>query len=202
MPGLKKYISSKGMSSVNKMYANTANTLTNFVPIKSLCYHNNTVNHTLLVPFIYSNGVLNVATLPGFAPSDGYGDNVNGYSWRMVRPIGGFGVVNTLGADFLTWFEVWTDVDPGSEVLFVAPIMTKIAQSVPSGNSILNSQYTVSGGQRPAIYESPSSDNYVTGTDSTNWDTVWVFKSPLTIQYTYGGDTLYATFYSQFTNPN
>ena len=189
------------MSSVNKVYANTANALTNFVPIKSMTYHNNTVNHTLLLPFVYANGVLDVATLDGFTPSVGAGD-VNGYSWRMVRPIGGFGVVNTLGANFLTWFENWTDVDSGSATIFVAPVMTKVAQCVPSGNSILNSQYAVSGGQRGDIYESPSSDQYVTGYGGNNWDTVWVFKTPLTIQYTYGGDTLYATFYSQFTNPN
>jgi hypothetical protein len=189
------------MSSVNKAYANTANALTNFVPIKSMTYHNNTVNHTLLLPFIYANGVLDMATVDGFTPSSGLG-NVNGYSWRLVRPIGGFGVVNKLGADFLTWFENWTDVDSGSETIFVAPVMTKVGQSVPNGDSILNSQYAVSGGQRGNIYESPSSDQYVTGYGGNNWDTVWVFKTPLTIQYTYGGDTLYATFYSQFTNPN
>ena len=187
------------MSSVNKAYANTANALTNFVPIKSLTFNNG--NHTILVPFVYANGVLDVAPINGFDPSSGLGD-VNGFSWRMVRPIGGFGVVNTLGANFLTWFENWTDVDPGSETIFVAPIMTKVAQSVPSGDSILNSQYAVSGGQRPTITESPSSDNYVTGYGGNNWDTVWVFKSPLTIQYTDAGTTEYVTFYSQFTNPN
>ena len=189
------------MSSVNKAYANTANVLTNFVPIKSLSYYNNAIGHYVLIPFIYVNGVLDVATIDGFVPSSGVGD-VDGYpNWRMVRAIGGFGVVNKLGADFITWFENWTDVDPGSETIFVAPVMTKIAQSVPSGNSILNSQYVVSGGQRPTIYESPSSDQYVTGYGGNNWDTVWVFKTPLTIQYTLGGTIQYATFYTQFTNP-
>ena len=190
------------MSSVNKVYANTANALTTFVPIKSLSYYNSSIGHYVLVPFVYVNGVLDVATLDGFTPSNGLGDTSGYPNWRMVRAIGGFGVVNTLGQNFRTWFENWTDVDPGSETIFVSPIMTKVGQSVPSGNSILNSQYVVSGGQRPAIYESPSSDNYVTGYAGTNWDTVWVFKSPLTIQYTYGGNTLYATFYTQFTNPN
>ena len=197
------------MSSVNKVYANTANALTNFVPVKSMVYHNSEVNHTLLVPFTYNNGVLNVATLPGFTPSNGLGVDASGYNWRMVRPIGGFGVVNKLGADFLTWFENWTEsVDPGSEVLFVAPIMTKVGQSVQSGNnrSILNSQYAVTGttvNSQGPISESPSSDSYVTGYDGNNWDTIWVFKSPLTIQYTIGGSgPYYATFYTQFTNPN
>ena len=190
------------MSSVNKVYANTANALTNFVPIKSLTFNNS--HHTILVPFVYANGVLDVAPINGFVPSEGIGNNIsnNGYSWRMVRIIGGFGVVNKLGANFITWFENWTDVDPGSETIFVAPVMTKVGQSVPSGNSILNSQFAVSGGERPTIYESPSSDQYVTGYQGNNWDTVWVFKTPLTIQYTLGGTIQYATFYTQFTNPN
>jgi hypothetical protein len=185
------------------MYANTANALTNFVPIKSLTFNNG--NHTILVPFVYANGVLDVAPINGFVPSEGLGDP-QGFSWRMVRPIGGFGVVNKLGSNFLTWFESWADVDPGSETIFTAPVMTKVGQSVPSGNSILNSQYAASGveggnANRNFITESPSSDQYVTGYDGNNWDTVWVFKTPLTIQYTYLGTTYYGTLYSQFTNP-
>jgi len=147
---------------------------------------------------------LDVATLPGFTPSSGLGD-VNGFSWRMVRAIGGFGVVNTLGSNFLTWLENWADIDAGSEVIFTAPIMTKVSQSIQhgSGDSILNSQYAVSGGGvRPTITESPSSDQYVTGYAGNNWDSVWVFKTPLTIQYRYEGNgPYYLTLYSQFTNP-
>jgi hypothetical protein len=190
------------MSSVNKTYANTANVLTNFVPIKSLVYSDSTLGHVLLVPFSYNNGVLDVLQQDGFIPSNGLGTD-NGFSWRMVRAIGGFGVVNKLGSNFLTWFENYTDVDPGSEVLYVAPIMTKVAQCVNNGSSILNSQYAVSGANtRSLISESPTSDQFTTGYQGNNWSTVWVFKSPLTIQYTSGGNgPYYATFYSQFTNP-
>lgn len=113
--------------------------------------------------------------------------------------MGGQGLVETLGPNFLTWFNNFQGYDYGTTPKIVVPgLMTKVQQSVPSNGSILNSQYCY----RSYLNEAPSSDEFVTGNDNNNWDTVWVFKKPLVISYVYGGTTYHASFYSQFTNPN
>jgi len=183
-----------------------ADAKTKFVPIKSFTYHNNDYNgtgegHTVLIPFTYKNGVLDVSTtVGGFTPSDGQGDD-QGYSWRMVRVLGGTGLVNTLGPNFITWFsEYWNGGGLINFTIVTAPIMTKVQMSVPLNDSILNSQYAVIGD----LEEAPSSDEFITGSEATNYDTVYVFKTPLVISYQYTGTNTvyYASFYTQFTNPS
>lgn len=184
------------MSSIAAKYA-VVDGKTKFLPVKTLTYHNGTTNHTVLVPFTYANNVLDVATIPGFIPSNGQGDSY-GYSWRMVKEMGGVGLVQKLGPDFIDWASSYTGADSGSISIFTAPIMTKVQMSVPSNGSILNGQYAA----RTGLSEPPTSSEFVTGSDSTNWDTAWVFKTPLVLKYRSSGTVYYASFYTQFTNPN
>ena len=184
------------MSSVSRSYP-TATATTTWVPIRSPTYQNNVTDHRVLVPFTYSNGVLDVATVPGFNPSDGENFS-DGYSWRMVKALGGTGVVNTLGTSFLSWFSAVVDGwDEGTTPeIFTAPVMMKVRQSVPSGgNSLLNSEYVIRYGRD----EAPSSDEFATGTDTTHWDTAWIFKTPLVIKYRVEGTPQYASIYTYFT---
>ena len=195
------------MSSVVRSNPSSSEPKTKFVPILSLSYNNpnyngSGINHYVLLPFTYSNGVLDMnANLTGFVPADGQGDD-NGFSWRMVKAMGGEGLVNKLGPTFLTWFEAYVEdyvSNPISNIkLEIAPVMTKVQMSVPYAGSILNSQYCF----RADLDEAPSSDQFITGNSVSNFDTVWVFKTPLVISYTDGGNKKYASLYTQFTNPN
>lgn len=189
------------MSSVLRGYGPSPSAQTKFVPIQSLTYQNNVTDHRVLVPFTYANGVLDVASIPGFDPADGEGNN-DGFSWRMVKAMGGEGLVHTLGANFLTWFYNFYGYDNGTTPeIYVAPVMTKVQQSVPSGGSILNSQYATSA--HTTIYEPPTSNEFVTGTNETAgvpYDTAYIFKTPLVLKIQNGG-TEYVSLYSFFGRP-
>lgn len=190
------------MSSILRSNPGAPEPKTKFVPIRSLTYVNNNYNNTgethyVLLPFSYDNGVLDMnVSVPGFSPSDGEGDS-NGFSWRMVKAMGGDGLVHTLGSNFKTWLTAYIDSDITNIQINTAPIMTKVQMSVPNNGSILNSQYCI----RTGLDEAPSSDEFVTGTSATNYDTVYVFKTPLVVSYTDSGSTQYASLYTQFTVP-
>jgi hypothetical protein len=168
---------------------------TKFVAIRSISYYNNEIDHLVLVPFTYSNGVLDVKTLPGFYPADGEGNNYGG-NWRMVKPMGGNGLVNTLGASFIEWFTSYEGtVDSDSVSIYVAPVMTKVQQTSPANSSILNPASCLVDG----LTEAPSGDEFVTGLqDPASYDTAWVFKTPLVIKYTFSGTVYYASLYTHF----
>jgi len=192
------------MTSLQKNYS-VANKDLKFVPIKSLVYVNATLKHTLLVPFTYSNGVLNVSTtVPGFTPSAGAG-TASGSSTRMVKTMGGTGPVSSLGGFFLVWATAYLTADSGSIALYNTAnpcIMTKVQQSAQHNvstnddNDLLDSGYASLVG----LTEPPTSTEFVTGSYATNWDTAWVFKTPLILQYKVSGAVKYASFYTQFMN--
>lgn len=71
------------MSSVARSFSGPAEAKTKFVPIKSLSYHNDYTNHTVLIPFSFDNGVLNISQVPGWFDVSGNGESY-GFSWRMV----------------------------------------------------------------------------------------------------------------------
>jgi len=191
------------MSSILRSNPGAPEAKTKFVPIRSLSYRNTNYNnsgqtHYVLLPFTYDNGVLDMnARVPGFTPSDGEGDS-NGFSWRMVKAMGADGLVHTLGSNFITWITNYIDNSISNIRIVTAPVMTKVQMSVPSNGSILNGQYCI----RTGLDEAPSSDEFVTGTPTSNYDTVYVFKTPLVISYTESGDTQYASLYTQFSTPN
>lgn len=191
------------MSSVLRGNPGPPEAKTKFVSIMSLAYRNENYNnkgytHYVLLPFTYNNGELDMnADVPGFNPSNGDGDD-NGFTWRMVKAMGGDGLVHTLGSNFRTWFENWVNDNISNIQIVVAPIMTKVQMSVPSGGSILNNNYCI----RYDLTRAPTSDQFVTGIPITNYDTVWIFKTPLVVSYTNNdGNTRYASLYTQFARP-
>jgi len=191
------------MSSVLSSFAKTPAALTKFVSIRSPVYnnpdYNNTGNsHRVLVPFEFKDGVLDLNEVPGFDANNTNMSNTSGESWRMVSMMGGVGVVTSLSEKAMTWFENQIDdqdgIDYGSLSMHIAPVMTKVKMSVPYNSSILNNNHVYVG----YLDEPPSSNNFVTGSEATNWDTVWVFKTPLVLKYTYDGYVRYASFLSEF----
>ena len=190
------------MSSILRSNPGAPEPKTKFVPILSLSYRNTNYNnsgetHYVLLPFTYDNGVLDMnARVPGFTPSSGDGDD-NGFSWRMVKAMGADGLVHTLGTNFKTWLTAYIGNPITNIQIKTAPIMTKVQMTVPENGSILNSQYCI----RTGLDEAPSSDEFVTGTPTSNYDTVYVFKTPLVVSYTDSGSTQYASLYTQFTKP-
>jgi hypothetical protein len=197
------------MSSVLRSIANGAEAKTKFVSCRSVSYYNNDLGHNLLVPFLASNGVLDVSVIPGFNPSDGeYYNNFRGTNWRKVKPMGGVEPIKELGANFISWFTNAMEDYGSSPVtnvkLYQSGVMIKVAQVNGGGESIdvgtnsdvwLNTNY----GAQVWSAEAPPSDEFVTGDDTNNFNTSWVFKTPVVISFVYSGATYYTTFSSEFT---
>jgi hypothetical protein len=203
------------MSSVLRSISNGAEAKTKFVSCRSVSYYNGELNHNVLVPFLASNGVLDVSVIPGFNPSDGgYYDRFRGTNWRKVKPMGGVEPIKELGANFVTWFtnamQNWVDDNEGDSVsitnvkLYQPGIMTKVAQVNGGGESIdvgTNSDVWLNTNYGAQVWSAspPPGDEFVTGDDTNNFNTSWVFKSPVVISFVYSGATYYTTFSSEFT---
>ena len=176
-------------------------------PIMSPTYHDDVTDHTVLIPFTCENGVLDINIQDGSQAMIDSGDlyNETGFSWRMVRQMGGERLVTSLGPNFLTWLDNYLE---GSDYqLVIPPTMTKVQQHVTSGagnygGSMLNSNYVIRYTDVISGVPAPT-DNYVfDGNNGNNFYTAWVFKTPLTISYNDGGDPYYMTFQTMFQRPN
>lgn len=191
--------------------------VTKFVPIKSLAYWDMALSHEALIPFTYNNGVLDINSQDGVAillttPGGGINYGYHGYISRMVKMMGGAGVVTSLGPNFSTWIRkvIASEYSLGPTYtgplsIQVAPVMTKVQQNFPgpgqySGAS-LHSQRAIQISNEP-----PESDEYIVAGDKYNkFFSVWVFRSPLTIKFLdpSDGDAIkFVTLQTQFTNPN
>lgn len=191
--------------------------VTKFVPIKSLTYWDNALSHQALIPFSYKNGVLDInlqdgvnmlLTTTGGGINGGY-NGYSGYTTRMVKMMGGAGVVTSLGPNFDIWIRKVIAAEyslgpsyTGPISIQVAPVMTKVQQNFPGpgqyGGAALYSQNAIQISSEP-----PQSDEYIVAGDKTNnFFSVWVFRSPLTIMFLNNDVPEYVTLQTQFTNPN
>ena len=175
--------------------------ITKFVAIRSLTYYDNDIDHAVLFPFSYNNGVLDIASQDGSQDmiDNGYLYGEDGFNWRMVKLMGGDKLVTSLGPNFLTWLGEYTGGSNFS--IKVNPVMTRVQQTVQAAAypaiDALNSKYAIR-----FTTEKPASDEYIiSGNEANNYFSCWVFKTPLTVEFTRGGDTFYSTFNTQFTNP-
>ena len=143
-------------------------------------------------PFIVENGVLDInltnsfeadmITITGKSPQSNDTDSTN-----KCRLIGGLELVTSLGPNFIRYINAWrTSIDNGQPITIVVnPTMTKI-QIHPQ--SFLE---TDNGYKESTV--PPSGDSYSWGDDSNNWQTVWIFRSPLTFSIVESGVTKYIT---------
>ena len=190
--------------------------VTKFVPIKSLAYWDATLQHEALVPFVYKNGVLDINNqdgVPALISDVGGGlgySGYTGYTTRMVKMMGGAGLVSSLGSNFQTWvrkvigneYSLGPSGYTGVLNIQVAAIMTKVQQNFPGptrySGAALHSQYAIHVSDEP-----PQSDEYIVAGDKyNNFFSAWVFRSPLTIEFFISGVPKYVTLQTQFTNPN
>lgn len=185
--------------------------ITKFVPIRSMCYYDDSLEHDLLIPFTYNEGVLdiNIQDDTQYMIDNGTSYDNRGFNWRMVKLMGGDGLVTSLGTNFTTWLSNWIGRNEVESefTLEVAPVMTRVQQTVQgkawnaggnSGHGPINSQYALRFSTEP-----PASDDYIiAGNSNNNFFSAWVFKTPITVGYTYLGSNMYATLKSDFTNPS
>ena len=191
--------------------------VTKFVAIKSLSYWDMTLSHEALIPFTYKNGVLDInsqdgipalLTTPGGGIIGGGYSGLTGYTSRMVKMMGGSGLVTSLGPNFDTWIRAVIVAQyslgtyTGPITIQVAPVMTKVQQNFPGPGqysaAALHSQRVIEISNEP-----PESDEYIVAGDKYNkFFSVWVFRSPLTLMFLNVGVPTYVTLQTQFTNPN
>ena len=196
------------MSSVLRTDVGIAKPFTKFTSIKSMAYYDENLEQDVLIPFSYNNGVLDIAiqddslTMINAGNATGYNDYNDGGQSRMVKLMGGEGRVTSLGSNFLTWISEYLITHGygaliGTPTLYVAPVMTRVQQCVTtSGDAPLNNAYALQ-----ISYEKPNSDEYIlAGNEENNFFSVWVFKTPITVQFNDDGDIRYATLTSQFTS--
>ena len=186
--------------------------VTKFSPVKSLSYWDGVVNHRLLIPFSYSNNTLDIAIQDGTQDLITNGDDSvdeDGYNTRMVKMMGGSGLVTTLGPNFLKWIRKYIGQRiagsgsgasyNGLVTIVVNPVMTRVQQALQG--PLYSSGPLYSFEAIRFTPEPPESDEYIIGgNEGNNYYSVWVFKTPLTIQYVDGGVSKYVTLMSQFTN--
>jgi hypothetical protein len=192
---------------------------TRFVCITSPTYYDYVVNDLVLIPFSYSNGVLDIniqdavydaLISSGNAPYSEMG--------RMVRKMGGTGLVQSIGPYFQLYLKNFLShhfspptvpIDITGIQVYTPATVTRVQQpaKLPFNpvSSIPYELFDISGplSQYNAFYQTdvpPASDGYLySGSPDDNWGTAWVFQTPLTIKYFADGLPKYITFTTTFT---
>ena len=194
------YILYTNMSSVLRSIGVTKDTPLKFNGFSGPFYYDSELGY-MPFPFTYANGVLDIALIDNFEANmiddtgniPQIGDNVD---TRLLRLMGGSGLVKSLGPNFIRYIKAWrsSTIDAGSSVGIQVPaVMTKI-QSTSVDELSTDECFGISS-------VPPSSDNYVTGNETNNFRTTWIFKTPLTITTVESGETKYITL-SSFLGPD
>jgi hypothetical protein len=181
-----------------RSYAVRQEALTRFIKLDSPCYNNGTDD--VLFPFSYSNQVLDITYAGNNFESimvDITGVEPIAETETLVRITSGPLLVSSLGDNFKTYIRAWREatIDSGSPIeIFIAPQVLRVQEvsrefiTAVSGS---DTSFTVSSTR-------PSGENYIVGNAANNYNTKYVFKTPLTFTIVEGGITQYITFKSIF----
>jgi hypothetical protein len=183
------------MSSVIRTLGQKKEGLTRFVKPESPSYNNG--SDIVLFPFSYSNQVLDITyegndfksvmvDVTGQAP-------VDNDATVVVRILSGPVLATSLGPNFKAYIRSWRDstIDAGSPIeIFVAPQLLRVQEGALA-NLDATSDYTFIVSNTP-----PSGDNYITGDATNQYNSTYIFKTPLTFTTIEGGVTKYITFKS------
>lgn len=182
------------MSSLTKIYASTKQTPVEFVRVNGPYYNDSLIGYTLF-PFTYENGVLDLALIDNMAvflnspsPPLSTADSGQTNSSYLYKLLGGNGLVQSLGPNFLKYINGWQATNPqnSSVLIYSQGVVTKV-QASPKN-------FLLSGKVFRSSATPPSGDGYIAGNDTNLYRTTWVFKQPLTIAVTSDGVTTYVTF--------
>jgi hypothetical protein len=193
------------MTSVIRSFPPRNQGLTRFLKPESPCYQDSGLPllpdeeyQTVLFPFSYYNGTLDISYSGNTFESDmvaSPGNNPLDESDLAVQLMSGPRLVTSLGDNFKAYIRSWRNatIDAGSPInIYINPQVVKV-QEVQRAN------ITASGSDSYRIStESPASDTYPTGAISNNYQTKYVFKTPLTFTILESGVLTYITFRTAF----
>lgn len=158
---------------------------TNVFTPNTLSYYDTMLNVSMPVPFIVTNGVLDVNVQDNVSVNlltwNTFTNNFIDQPEYQCCVQGGLRPVNALGPNMVTFLTNFirfqeNPSSPGpapSEItMYVAPTMTKVRFNY------IEYEHTWLFAD-----EAPSSDQLVVGGESQNYRTVWIFKSPLVVKY-------------------
>ena len=186
------------MSSVLRYFSVKKEGLTLFLKPETPCYNDGTrINpplQFLLFPFSYLNGVLDI-TYSGnnFKERmvDVTGEGPEAESSVAIRMMGGTFLVTALGENFKNYIRAWrsSTIDAGSPItIYTFPQIIRVQQaSFTNVDAISDNSYLISN-------QPPASDTYPTGSVANDYDTTFIFKTPLTFTIYESGVLKYITF--------
>jgi hypothetical protein len=176
-------------------YAIRKEGLTTFIKPYTPCYFDNVLDHDVLFPFSYSNGVLDIS-YSGNRFKEEMVDTLNMVPKiegdTSVRMMGGLQLVSSLGENFKAYIRAWRDgtIDADSPILIhIAPQVMRVQEVDYAFVNADGDSYLISS-------QPPSGDGYTVGNDANQYNTVYVFKTPLTFTIVESGVVKYITFQS------
>ena len=217
------------MSSVLRSKSATPSENTRWVNITTPSYldesmrmGNPDISGTLVpIPYTVNNGVLDINIQDDIInslyefPEMFFYDQFLPATYK-VKLMGGSRPVTSLGPTILDFIYSFTNADEGSVAIHTAPVMTKIQSTYNAGDGLIVplgpseydlppfgfASFTLGSGTSYGVTYLPPNADYISGTGvNDKYRTSWVFKTPLTIKYTNGGDPLYWTFSTTFDVP-
>ena len=186
------------MTSVIRTFPPRNQGLTRFLKPESPCYSDSGQNLTVLFPFSYYNGTLDISYSGNTFESDMVattGNAPNSETDVAVQLMSGPRLVTSLGENFKAYIRSWRDatIDAGSPInISINPQVIKVQEAQEVNiNANSGESYKIST-------ELPASDTYPTGAISNNYQTKYVFKTPLTFTIFESGVLTYITFRTAF----
>lgn len=180
------------MSSVLRAFAVRKEGLTRFIKPESPCYYDGT--NTVLFPFSYSNGVLDINYSGNNFKSlmvDVPNQSPNSETDTAVSIMTGPFLVSSLGNNFKDYIRSWRDgsIDAGSPIeIYIAPQVMRVQEADHENiNASSGSSYRITT-------QAPAKDKYIVGTVASDYQTTYVFKTPLTFTIVESGVVQYITF--------
>jgi hypothetical protein len=180
------------MTSVTRTIAVKKEGLTRFVKAESPAYDNGPRN--VFFPFSYSNQVLDITYEGNNFESimvDVTGEEPKSASNVSLSILSGPYLATSLGENFKAYIRSWraSTIDAGSPIeIYIAPQLLRVqGASFDNINSFDDESWTISTSV-------PASENYITGDATNNFNTTYIFKTPLTFTIIESGIKKYITF--------
>lgn len=182
----------------------TISQTTKFQKLTTPSYYDNSLEFIAPIPFIYNNHVIDISIQDNVqADLIDNGNSPSQDTDPQCKTFSGTGLVLSLGPKMLEWLTNWftNEYSSVSNIRVFTPGQVIKAQ-YPYQNDVSLGRFLRSdvNDQTYAITSSPpTSDEYVSGDNSNNYRTVWVFKTPLTISFNENGTERYLTLFTNYS---